>query len=367
MTGTRSAQAVFVVGGGIQGLLTADALSRAGTRVVVLDRGAARQASWAGGGILSPLNPWRYTDAITRLSVWSQEAYPALSEELIAKTGISPQYAASGMVILAVDVAKATAWASRYRTPLETLDADAIERVAPGVAMAGDAILLPNVAHIRSPRLLEALRAALVHAGVEIRVGVEVEDFLVNNGRLSGLRTSLGEISAARCVVAAGAWTGAMIARSGLDLPINPVCGQMLLIDGRALNLTRMVLKESHYLIPRLDGLVLVGSTIEYRGFDRSTTANAREILAAAAADIFPAAAGCPIVDQWAALRPGSPDGVPFIGAHPHIDGLFINAGHFRNGIVLAPASARLVTDLMLGRPPIVDPAPYSPALPRAV
>lgn len=366
MSRVAARDSILVVGGGIQGLLTAYELTRAGEAVIVLDSPGERQASWAGGGILSPLHPWRYPDAISRLSVWGQRVYSALCAELHANTAISAEYRVSGMAILAADVGAARDWAARYEVLLRTLRPGEVDEEVLGLRpQTQDAVVLPNTAQVRSPRLLQALKAALARAQVEIKTGVRVEGAQAQNGRLSALRTSIGDLPASRCVVTAGAWTGNLLSDTGIDLPIYPVCGQMLLLNGRALGLERIVLEGQYYLIPRAGGLVLVGSTMEQRGFDQSVTAAARDELAAAAARMLPATASCEVLDQWAGLRPGSPDGVPFIGAHPYIDGLFINAGHFRNGIVLAPASARLVTDLILGRPPILDPRPYSPALPR--
>lgn len=358
---------IYVVGGGIQGLVTAYELARAGARVIVLDEGSARPTSWAGGGILSPLHPWRYTDAVSRLAVWSQRAYPAVCAELEAQTGISPEWIKSGMLVLAADIAAARAWATRFGSSLEIVPPDRAADYARGLApLSGEAVWMPDIAQVRSPRLLRALRAALAARGVEVRPGVCVTGFGIKSGQLRAVFTSSGEMPAARCVVTAGAWSAALLTETGFAPPIEPVCGQMILLAGERLGLKPIVLRDSFYLIPRADGVVLVGSTSERRGFDRTPTATARTRLLAEAAEILPTAAECTVVDHWAGLRPGSPNGLPFIGPHPSIDGLFINAGHFRNGIVLAPASARLLADLMLGRPPIVDPAPYLPAVPHA-
>jgi glycine oxidase len=119
------------------------------------------------------------------------------------------------------------------------------------------------------------------------------------------------------------------------------------------------VLMDGRYVIPRNDGRILAGSTLEEAGYDKTTTAEARESLYDSALRIIPALAECPVEHHWAGLRPGSPDGIPFIGAVPGIGGLHVNAGHYRNGLVLAPASTRLLVDQLLGRTPIVDPEPY--------
>lgn len=353
-----------VLGGGVQGLMTAYELACSGDRVTVLDEGGPRPTSWAGGGILSPLHPWRYSDAVNRLAVWSQGVYPTVCAQLTAESGISPEWVRSGMLVLEGDSAAAHDWAHRFNASLETLTADAASTLIPGLAAPKTgAIWMPAVAQVRSPRLMRALRAALAARGVAV-CRARATGFKVADGALAALSTTAGEVPVARCVVTAGAWTPSLLAQTGYAPSISPVCGQMLLLAGASLGLKRMVLRDSYYLIPRADGVVLVGSTSEQRGFERSPTAEAYATLRAAAQEIMPAAADCAVIDHWAGLRPGSPEGIPIIGPHPTIAGLYMNAGHFRNGIVLAPASARLLTDLMFGRPPIVDPAPYQPALP---
>lgn len=360
-----SSSVLYVIGAGIQGLMTAYELAQAGERVGVLDDAGPRPTSWAGGGILSPLHPWRYTDAVSRLAAWSQSAYPGLCATLTAETGVSPEWARSGMLVLDADVAAARAWAARFKASLELLSPGQAAAVVPGLAPPQNkAVWMPDVGQVRSPRLLQALRRALAAQGVEIHAGVSVSGFSASDGVLKGLITSAGNLPAARCVVTAGAWTARLLAGTGFEPAIAPVCGQMVLLAGAALRLTTIVLRDSYYLIPRADGVVLAGSTSEDRGFDRTITAEARTRLLAEAQRMLPAIADCAVIDQWAGLRPGSPNGVPFIGPHPEVAGLYINGGHFRNGIVLAPGSARLLADLILGREPSIDPTPYRPTVP---
>jgi glycine oxidase len=142
-------------------------------------------------------------------------------------------------------------------------------------------------------------------------------------------------------------------------IPVKPVKGQMLAFKHEAGALRGVVLGDGHYLIPRRDGTLLAGSTLEFTGFDKSTSDSARETLGAFAKRLMPSLASAPLIGHWSGLRPGSEGGVPVIGAFPGVSGLFVNAGHYRNGLVLAPAASRLVVDLMLDRAPSVDPAPY--------
>jgi glycine oxidase len=357
----------YVIGGGVIGLLSAYELALAGRSVVVIERGqAGREASWAGGGILSPLYPWRYPEPITRLALWGERRYPALVEALRLEGGVDAEWTRSGMLSLAVsDVDLALAWARQHAIPLELINDSALRVLEPSLAAEGPAVWDEALAQVRNPRLLAALKQVLRKRGVDIRENTAVEGVVARNGRLAALRTAQGELAAQQCLVAAGAWAGALLARTGLSLPIRPVRGQMLLFRAIPGLVKRIVLKDSRYLVPRRDGHVLAGSTVEEVGFDRATTAIAREELRAAAIALVPALGNYEVEHHWAGLRPGSPDGIPYIGEHPDIRGLFVNAGHYRNGIVLAPASARLAADLMLGREPLLDPTPY--ALARAV
>ena len=164
-----------------------------------------------------------------------------------------------------------------------------------------------------------------------------------------------------RRVCASGAWSGALLEPTGIHLPIDPVRGQMILFKGRPGLLSCITLYKDRYAIPRRDGHVLFGSTLEYTGFNKQTTVEAREDLTRAAFELIPGLADLPIEKHWAGLRPGSPDGIPVVGAHPCIDNLYVNTGHFRNGVVLGLASANLLSDLIFQRQPSIQMDPYLP------
>ncbi len=353
---------VLIIGGGVIGLLTARELNDAGMRVRVVDQGAVGQeSSWAGGGILSPLYPWRYPEGVNRLALWSQAAYPQLAEAVAEASGVDPEWTRNGMLMLDTsEQAQALAWAQRFGYRMELIGAGQVAVVGPGLAHAQAALWMPEVAQLRNPRLLKGLRRACEQTGVAMTEHAPVEAIISADGRVSGVATAQGRFEAARVVVAAGAWSGRLLAGLGLQLPVRPVRGQMLLFRAEPGVVSRIILGPRHYIIPRRDGRVLVGSTMEEVGFDKSTTGAAREELLGAAFALVPRLRDFPIERHWAGLRPGSPTGVPFIGAHPSLQGLYINSGHFRNGVVMAPASARLLADLLLERPPILDPLPYA-------
>jgi glycine oxidase len=357
---------LLIVGGGVIGLLSAYQLALAGRKVVLLDAsGVGREASWAGGGIVSPLYPWRYSPAVTALAHWSQDFYPGLAQQLLADTGIDPEVYVTGLYWFDLqDQTEALAWAAREGRPLVEADIaqvyQALPMLAPGFSRA---LQMPEVANVRNPRLVRALRQALLQMpNVTLHEHCPVSGFVRDGSRVCGVKTAQGELLADQVVVAAGAWSALLLVELDIALPVEPVKGQMILYKCAADFLPSMVLAKGRYAIPRRDGHILVGSTLEFEGFDKTPTATALESLQASAEALLPALRGAEVVGHWAGLRPGSPDGIPFIGAVPAHPGLWLNCGHYRNGLVLAPASCELLKNLMLGETPIIDPAPYAPA-----
>jgi len=266
--------------------------------------------------------------------------------------------------LLMLNVAEQTAaiaWAARYGVTLEVLKNQAIVRCEPVVTgVYDDALWMPDVAQIRNPRLLAALRVTLEQLGVVFEEQTEVLGLQQKNGRITAVETSQGVRHAESVVIASGAWSRHLLDGTHCPVDVEPVRGQMLLYKGAPGVLKTIVMADGHYAIPRRDGHVLVGSTLEYVGFDKSTTDSAADALRQIAERLVPALADVPVVRHWAGLRPGSAEGVPYIGEYPEIGGLFVNTGHFRNGVVLGLASAKLLGDLMLGRTSVFDVSLYA-------
>ena len=357
---------VIIVGAGVMGLLGTYQLATSGALVSLIDaQTVGREASWAGGGIISPLYPWRYSPAVTALAHWSQDFYPCLAERLLADTGIDPEVYVTGLYWFDLeDQVEALAWAEWEGRPLAEVDIGSVYRDLPMLAAGFTrALQMPCVANVRNPRLVRALRQALLQMpNVTLHEHCPVSGFVLDGVRICGVQTAQGELLADRVVLAVGAWSGQLLSTLGVELPVEPVKGQMILYKCAEDFLPSMVLANGRYAIPRKDGHVLVGSTLEYAGFDKTPTDEALASLQASAVALLPALADAEVVGHWAGLRPSSPEGIPFIGEVPDHPGLWLNCGHFRNGLVLAPASCQLLADLMLGREPIVDPAPYAPA-----
>ncbi len=354
---------VIIIGGGVSGLLSARELSDAGKRVVLLEQQRlGKESSWAGGGILSPLAPWKAADPITALCRWSQSAYPRLTEELRASTGVDPEWIRSGLLFTdCAEIGLAKAWAETNATRYEALARNDLMAIEPNIrAELKNPLSLPDIAQVRNPRLLRALKMDLARRGVELLEQHPVDAIKIEHGRAVGVVSRKQLLTAEDYVVTAGAWSSLLAVNSGLpELPIIPVKGEMLIFNSPPGLLGHMVISGGRYLIPRKDGKILAGSTIENAQFNKCTTDKAYEGLRRFATSLLPPLKQCAIEKHWAGLRPGSPDGIPSIGPHPEIANLFFNCGHFRNGFVMAPAAARLLANLLLQQTAIVPPEPY--------
>jgi glycine oxidase len=358
---------VVIVGGGVIGLSVALALAREGIRPTVLDRRElGREASWAGAGLIPPHadNPSR--QPLIALGSWSARLYPGWSEWLHEETGIDIGYRRTGGVDVAwtdIENQELLAAAGRWRVL-----GIAYERLAPGDYMRVEPTLnpslksvyfLPDRAQVRNPRLLRALMAAIARRGGKLMPGCGVEGFQIQAGRVTAVKTSIGELPCGTVIVAAGPWSGELLRPIGVHAPTPPFKGQIVLLRGNRPLLGRIVEHGNNYLVPRDDGRILVGATEENVGFDSKPTATDTRALVDWAVRLCPVLHETEIETTWAGLRPGSFDSKPYIGRAPGHDNVIVASGHKRAGLQLAPATAELVVDLVLDRAPRLDVRPF--------
>jgi glycine oxidase len=337
---------ILIIGGGIIGLSTAFRLAATGAHITIVERNTCgSESSWAGGGILSPLMPWQYAPAVNALCNAGIARYADWVAEIHAYSGIDPEYWISGMRVLPpFDNAAAQAWCEANKWQYEKID---------------DELWLPDVAQVRNPRLIKSLRAAVLAQGVRLIENTEINSFDIENDCVKSVTTNQGKLFADRFITCAGAWSQQVLASTPPIKTIKPMRGQMLLFKAAVGTLQSVIYQQGVYLIPRLDGHILVGSTVEDVGFDKTTDIKTREQLTSIAFTMLPALRNAEFIQHWSGLRPGSPDNIPTISRHPEIANLYINAGHFRYGVTMAPISADLVTELIQEQTPSIEISAY--------
>ncbi|TLS76256.1 glycine oxidase ThiO [Mariprofundus erugo] len=355
---------VAVIGGGVVGCLTALYLHRLGAKPVVIERGrTGQESSWAGAGILCPIHPWLYPDSLSHFVDYSLNLYPALNRDLYHLTGMSIQWRKSGLMIpLFSDdrvnhQAQAIAWSQQFGWQLDLLNRQQAVAAEPTLSPEVDgALLWPEVGQVRNPRLLQAARKALELSGVEIREMCEVTSLLEAGGRATGLMLADGSsIEADAVLLAAGSWSGMLAEQWGISLPVEPVKGQIVLLKDTPGKLAHIVKHDDAYLVPRVDGHILIGASMERVGFSKGNTEPVVNRLLEATCRMAPGLKDAEIVEQWMGFRPGTPDGLPYLGPVNGRPGLWVATGHYRNGVVLAPGTAELMSRWMMGEEPAVD------------
>jgi glycine oxidase len=357
---------VVVIGAGVQGCAVALRLAQAGKSVLVLERSIpGAEASSAAGGILSPGVEAVEPGPFYQLCRASLARYEALARELERDTGVAVGFRGGGTLEVALDDEHAQLLAARAEQlerqalPAEILDGDAVARLEPGVSReARGGLFFPDEASIDPRPLARALYLAAHAAGARFRTG-QVQRIAQEGGRAVGVEHESGRIEAGAVVLAAGAWS-ALVEGSGLTRgAVRPVRGQIALLDTRPRLLSRVVFSDKGYVVPRADGKVLCGSTMEEVGYEKAVTAGGLRSVLELAIEIAPALASAPIIETWSNFRPASPDGWPVLGPG-RVPGLFYATGHTRNGILLTPITADAVAAAVLGRPTPVDLAPFS-------
>jgi glycine oxidase len=359
---------VIVIGAGVQGCGVALRLAQAGQSVVVLERSIpGAEASSAAGGILSPGVEALEPGPFYNLCAASLARYRAFAEELEHLSGLWVGYRQLGTLEVALDddfvqvLAGRGAKLQKSAIPVEVLDGEEARRLEPGLSPeTRGALFFPSEASIDVRLLARALYIAAFRAGARFLTG-SVRRVVIEGGSAVGVDHESGRMAATAVVLAAGAWS---LQVEGHGLPqgaVRPVRGQMAQLDTRPPLLSRVIFSHRGYVVPRPDGRILCGATMEDVGFEKAVTAGGLLHVLDLAREIAPALEKATFTEAWSNFRPGSPDGEPILGAGP-VPGLFYATGHYRNGILLTPISADAVSAAVLGRKPPVDLGPFSPS-----
>ncbi|HEY5316030.1 MAG TPA: glycine oxidase ThiO [Pirellulales bacterium] len=363
----------LILGGGVIGMSLAYELACQGQRIGVVDRGViGGEASWAGAGILPPAAAHPAAPAEEQLRALANTLHAQWTQQLLEETGIDNGYRVCGGLYLdhqpnggAALESLATQWRTQGIRVQQVPGLD-LANLEPALASQHPdsplaALYLPDEAQLRNPRHLKALFSACVRRGVTVHEATEVHDFVVRGRRVHAARTALGSLAADQFCLASGAWTGALATRLGCRLLVKPIRGQIALLQTEPGRLNHVVNEGRSYLVPRPDGRILVGSTEEDAGFDKRPTAAGIAGLLDFALQLAPTLTTARLERTWAGLRPGSADGLPYLGAIPDLDNAFVAAGHFRSGLQLSTATAVVIGQLIRGQETDLDLAPFTP------
>ena len=343
----------LIIGGGIIGLTAAHHLCAAGLRVTVVDQSEpGRAASWAGAGILPPGDPEFAATPTDLLRSISTSRFADYSRQLETVTGIDNGYWKCGGYEYLGD--------KDYEYPLMWKSQN-IEFTDLSYYYKTHVCHVWGFAQVRNPRHLRALIAACDRSGCEIRGNASAVGFVFDNGRVTGVRLASGEVLRAdKYIIAAGAWAGPLLRQLRVTIPVTPVRGQMVLLRNKMGRRDPVMLVGRRYIVPRGDGLILVGSTEEDAGFDATTTPGGIGGLLDFAQSFMGNLRDADVEATWAGLRPSSPDGRPTIGFAPGFDNVILAVGHFRAGIQQSIGTALLVKNLVVGEVPVIPIGPFA-------
>jgi glycine oxidase len=364
----RMTKDAIIVGGGVIGCSIALRLARAGIKVAVIERGRVGcEASRAAAGMLSPQTEARGPGPFLDLCLRSRSMYREFAGLLGELSGINVEYKDEGTLSIALDgedeedMNQWSSWQAAAGLSIEVLSAEETRIIEPVVTqLASRAIFIPEDHQVDNRRLMDALDLACRRAGVEIVEGREATSLKIARGKAAGVICGDRHFDAGAVVVATGCWSSRLLKPAGIDVAITPARGQMIALSSESAQIARTIHSSKCYVVPRNDGRILVGATVEHVGFHKANTAGGVNSLLAAAIEIAPSLHECEIVEMWSGLRPDTPDHLPGLGSCG-VDNLLLATGHFRNGILLAPVTAELIAELLINSRTPEELKPFSP------
>jgi glycine oxidase len=346
---------VIIIGGGIIGCSLALNLAQSGLKVSVFDQSRiGEEASWAAAGMLAPQTDASERSAFFDLCMSSRSIYQSFASHLQEISGIDPQYQDQGILFVtldqdeAADLGKWCSWQTQSGLNLTQVSGDGARDLEPSVSVRATAgVVIPGDHQIDNRRLMHALATSIKRLGVDVNECAPVEQIAIREGRATGIRSNGQTVEAGIVVMAAGCWSGDLLKEAGMIVPVVPARGQMIALKSEGLPFSRVIHGTHCYLVPRRDHRIIVGSTMEYVGFQKGITVAGIASLLLSAIDLVPALNTFEIVETWSGLRPDTTDHLPVLGPC-EIDNLYLATGHFRNGILLAPITAQLIADCII-------------------
>ena len=340
----KAARNILIIGGGIVGLAIAIELKRQGAKVSVVSKDFMQAASHAAAGMLAPMAEKLTSPPLLDLCLRSRWLYPEWTQKLEELTGVETNYLPSGILAPVYEKPKAII----DNDQAVWLDQETIRLYQPGLSeRVVGGWWYPEDGQVDNRCLMRSLLQGAQTLGVEIKEGVSVKAIQQKQGRVNGVLTDIGQLEAEQYVLAAGSWSSQL-----MPLPVRPVKGQMLSLRmpqklHQPFPLQRVLYGDGVYLVPRQDGRLIVGATVEQVDWTPFNTPQGIQNLLAKAMELYPAAADWQIEEFWWGFRPGTPDELPILGRSA-CENLFLATGHYRNGILLAPITATLMADLIL-------------------
>jgi len=355
---------LLVIGGGIHGCAIARELALSGRDVLVLEKSVpGAEASGAAGGILGPHLECEETGPFLDLCRYSLSLYPEWAEAIESESGQDVGFSRCGGLLVALNPAERdrlqaqAALMAEAGLPGTWLSPSALERTEPALGPNLGGLALPNEAQVDPRKVMAALPVAARAAGARFEQDTVLS---IAGGPSVEVRAERRTYRAKGLVVAAGAWSSTLIGTGLAESTIRPARGQIVLLDSQVPPTTTILFSHRGYVVPRVDGRVLCGSTLEFEGFKKAVTARGLREILDLALELLPALSSASVLDTWSGFRPYTEDHMPLLGASNQ-DGVWLATGHYRNGILLAPATAKIMAALLCGQSPEVAVEAFSP------